>query len=66
MDVPVPPEMLFSADLSLPLLAVAALVVVFLGRFLFRLAWRLVTFTAVVIVAFYLGTVVLPNALHAV
>jgi hypothetical protein len=39
--------------------------VVLLGRFLLNLIWRLVTLTAVGIVAFYLGTVVLPTLLSA-
>lgn len=55
-----------SADPGLVLLVLAVLVAVILvGRFLLNLAWRLVMITTVAVVAFYLGTVVLPTVLHA-
>jgi hypothetical protein len=66
MGSPMPYEATLSTDPGLLLLVLAVLaVVVLLGRFLLRLAWRLVTITAVGIVAFYLGTVVLPTLLGA-
>lgn len=61
-----PYEATLTTDPSLVLLVLAVLaVVVLLGRFLLHLAWRLVTLTAVGVVAFYLGTVVLPTLLSA-
>lgn len=64
MDAPVPSEALFTGDPSLVLLVLAVLVVVlFVGRFLLNLAWRLVLLTTAAVVAFYLGTVVLPTVL---
>ena len=61
-----PYEAALTADPSMTLLVLAVIaVVILLGRFLLNLAWRLVTLTTVGIVAFYLGTVVLPSLLHA-
>lgn len=61
-----PYEAALTTDPGLLFLVLAVLaVVVLLGRFLLKLAWRLVALTTVGIVAFYLGTVVLPNLLHA-
>lgn len=61
-----PYEAALTTDPGLLFLVLAVLaVVVLLGRFLLKLAWRLVTLTVVGIVAFYLGTVVLPTLLHA-
>lgn len=55
-------ESALAADPSLVLLVLAVLVVViFLGRFLLNLAWRLVMMTTTVVVAFYAVTVVLPS-----
>jgi hypothetical protein len=66
MDSPMPYEATLTTDPSLLFLVLAVLaVVVLLGRFLLNLAWRLVTLTAAGIVAFYLGTVVLPTLLSA-
>lgn len=65
MNTSIPPETLLAADPSMLLLALVVLVVlIFVGRFLFNLAWRLVALTTVVVVAFYLGTVVLPTILN--
>lgn len=61
-----PYEAALTTDPGLLFLVLAVLaVVVLLGRFLLNLAWRLVALTTVGIVAFYLGTVVLPTLLHA-
>ncbi len=61
-----PYEAALTADPSMTLLVLAVIaVVILLGRFLLNLAWRLVTLTTVGIVAFYLGTVVLPSLLQA-
>ncbi|KYH26036.1 hypothetical protein HAPAU_11260 [Halalkalicoccus paucihalophilus] len=62
MDTQVPLEAALAADSSLVLLVLAVLVVVVLvGRFLLKLAWRLVAMTTVGIVVFYAVTVVLPS-----
>lgn len=62
MDTQVPVEAALAADSSLVLLVLAVLVVVVLvGRFLLKLAWRLVAMTTVGIIAFYTVTVVLPS-----
>lgn len=59
-----PYEAALTGDPSMLMLVLAILVVVvLLGRLLFRVAWRLVTLTAVGVVAFYVGTVVLPTVL---
>lgn len=61
MEEQIPLEAALAADSSMVLLVLAALVVVVLiGRFLLRLAWRLVAVTTAAIIAFYAVTVVLP------
>ena len=66
MDSPMPYEAALTADPSLLLLVLAVLaVVVLIGRFMLRLAWKLVTLTAIGVVAFYVGTVVIPTVLGA-
>ncbi|MDL5362248.1 hypothetical protein [Halalkalicoccus sp. NIPERK01] len=62
MEEQIPLEAALAADSSMVLLVLAALVVVVLiGRFLLRLAWRLVAVTTAAILAFYAVTVVLPS-----
>lgn len=62
MDSTMPYEAAITADPSMVLLVLAALVVVlFVGRFLLKLAWRLVAMTTVGIITFYAVTVVLPS-----
>ncbi|MCL7417142.1 MAG: hypothetical protein M8354_04810, partial [Halalkalicoccus sp.] len=62
MDTQVPLEAALAADSSLVLLVLAVVaVVVLVGRFLLKLAWRLVAMTTVGIIVFYAVTVVLPS-----
>lgn len=57
-----PMEATLVGDPSMVLLVLAVLaVVVLVGRFLLKLAWRFVAMTTAAIVAFYAVTVVLPS-----
>lgn len=58
-----PMEATLVGDPSMVLLVLAALaVVVLIGRFLLKLAWRFVAMTTAAILVFYAVTVVLPSA----
>lgn len=61
-----PYEAALPGEPSLLLILAVLVVVVLVGRLLLRLGWRLVTLTSIVIIAFYVGTVVVPTLLGAV
>lgn len=61
MDEAVPMEAFLASDSSILLVLAVLAVVLLVGRFLLRLAWRLVAVTSVAVVTFYAVTVVLPS-----
>jgi hypothetical protein len=65
MGPPMPYEAALPGEPNLLLILAVLVVVVLVGQLLFRLGWRLVTLTSIVIIAFYVGTVVIPTLLDA-
>lgn len=65
MGPPMPYEAALPSEPSLLLILAVLVVVVLVGQLLFRLGWRLVTLTSIVIIAFYAGMVVVPSLLDA-
>lgn len=60
MNVVLPLEAFLAVDTDIMLLVLAVLVIViFVGRFLLNLAWRLIVMLITVVVSFYAVTIVL-------